>query len=85
MAIRLFILMVLRTCLKMFYFDTAINGNTAGLMCGYDFCGTEHMLFSTDMPYDNELGERFTRQTIEAVEKMSIPESEKKKYFRIML
>ena len=30
---------------------------------------------------DNELGERFTRQTIEAVEQMDIPESEKKKIF----
>jgi predicted TIM-barrel fold metal-dependent hydrolase len=39
------------------------------------------MLFATDMPYDNELGERFTRQTIEAVEKMDVPESEKKKIF----
>ncbi len=66
---------------KMFYFDTAINGNTAGLMCGHDFCGTEHMLFSTDMPYDNELGERFTRQTIDAVEQMDLPDSEKKKIF----
>jgi predicted TIM-barrel fold metal-dependent hydrolase len=66
---------------KQFYFDTAINGNPSGLMCGHDFCGTDHMLFATDMPYDNELGERFTRQTIEAVDHMDIPESEKKKIF----
>ncbi len=35
----------------------------------------------TDMPYENELGERFTRQTIEAVEQMDLPDSEKKKIF----
>lgn len=66
---------------KMFYYDTAINGNTPGLMCAQAFCGTEHMLFATDVPFDNEYGERFTRQTIEAVEQMGIEESEKKKIF----
>ncbi len=35
----------------------------------------------TDMPYENELGERFTRQTIAAVEQMDLPDSEKKKSF----
>ena len=66
---------------KMFYFDTAINGNTPGLMCGHAFCGADHMVFATDMPYDDELGERFTRQTIEAVEQMDIQGSEKKMIF----
>jgi len=66
---------------KMFYFDTAINGNTPGLMCGHAFCGADHMVFATDMPYDDELGERFTRQTIEAVEQMDIEGSEKKMIF----
>ncbi len=66
---------------KMFYYDTAINGSTPGLMCGHAFCGTDHMLFGTDLPFDNELGERFTRQTIEAVEKMAIEDSDKKNIF----
>jgi predicted TIM-barrel fold metal-dependent hydrolase len=39
------------------------------------------MLFGTDVPFDNEFGERFTRQTIEAVEQMDIEESEKKMIF----
>jgi predicted TIM-barrel fold metal-dependent hydrolase len=39
------------------------------------------MLFATDVPFDNEYGERFTRQTIEAVDQMDIEESEKKKIF----
>jgi aminocarboxymuconate-semialdehyde decarboxylase len=66
---------------KKFYFDTAINGNPSGLMCGHAFCGTDHMLFATDMPYDNELGARFTRQTVDAIEQMDIPELEKKKIY----
>lgn len=66
---------------KMFYYDTAINGNAPGLMCAHAFCGTDKMLFGTDVPFDNEYGERFTRQTIEAVEQMGIEESEKRKIF----
>lgn len=66
---------------KMFYYDTAINGSPPGLMCGHAFCGTDHMLFGTDLPFDNELGERFTRQTIEAIEQMAIDDSQKKKIF----
>ena len=50
-------------------------------MCGHAFCGADHMVFATDMPYDDELGERFTRQTIEAVEQMDIQGSEKKMIF----
>jgi len=66
---------------KMFYYDTAINGSPPGLMCGHAFCGTDHMLFGTDLPFDNELGERFTRQTIEAIEQMDIDDSQRKKIF----
>lgn len=66
---------------KMFYYDTALYGSTAALMCGYAFCGVDHMLFATDMPYDSELGDRYIRQTIQSIEQMDISESEKKKIF----
>jgi len=66
---------------KMFYYDTAIYGNTPGLMCAHAFCGTEHMLFGTDMPYDSQFGERYTRQTIEAIEQMDISDLDKKQIF----
>ncbi len=66
---------------KMFYNDTAIYGNTPGLMCGYAFCGPDHIVFATDFPYDSELGDRYTRQTIEAIEQMEISDMEKKKIF----
>ncbi|MFC1979598.1 amidohydrolase family protein [Chloroflexota bacterium] len=66
---------------KMFYLDTAIFGNASALKCVYDFSGAEHMLFGTDFPHDVQLGERYIRQTINAVEQMDIPESDKKKIF----
>jgi uncharacterized protein len=66
---------------KMFYGDTAIYGGTPGLMCAYAFFGSEHLLFGTDMPYDNQFGERYTRQTIESIEQMAIDQSEKKRIY----
>lgn len=66
---------------RMFYCDTAIQGNTSGLMCAYDFFGADHMLFGTDMPYDSQLGERAIRETLRSVEEMGILKTEKKMIF----
>jgi len=66
---------------KMFYNDTALNGNASGLRCGYDFFGEDHLLFGSDMPYDVENGAIAIRQTIEAIEGMNITESGKKKIY----
>lgn len=66
---------------RMFYCDTAIQGNTPALMCAYEFFGPDHMVFATDMPYDNELGERLYRETIPAVEAMPIDETSRRKIF----
>jgi len=66
---------------RRFYNDTAIQGNTPALMCAYNFFGAEHILYGTDMPYDPQLGDYGTRQTIEAIEQMDIPDSDKKKIF----
>ncbi len=66
---------------KMFYADTALNGSTPGLMCGYAFFGADHILFGTDMPYDNQNGHLIVKQTIKSIEQMEIPDSEKKKIF----
>jgi aminocarboxymuconate-semialdehyde decarboxylase len=66
---------------KMFYCDTAIQGNTAALMCAYDFFGVDHMLFGTDTPYDDQFGERVYTETIDAIQKMPIADAEKKKIF----
>jgi predicted TIM-barrel fold metal-dependent hydrolase len=66
---------------KMFYYDTALYGSPAALMCCLAFCGAEHMLFGTDFPFDNQFGERYTKQTIEAIGQMGIDDSDKKKIF----
>lgn len=66
---------------RMFYCDTAIHGNTAGLMCAHAFFGTDHMLFATDMPFDAHLGEWSIRETIRSVEEMTITYAEKKRIF----
>lgn len=67
--------------LKMFYADTAVNGSTPALMCGYTFFGTDHILFGTDMPYDSQNGHLIVRETIKSIEQMEISDSDKKKIF----
>ncbi len=66
---------------KMFYNDTAVYGSTPALMCAHAFFGSDHILFGTDMPHDSQLGDRYTRQTINSIEQMAIPDSDKKKIF----
>lgn len=66
---------------KTFYADTALNGSARGLMCGYGFFGADHILFGTDMPYDSQNGHLIVRQTIDSIEQMEIPDSDKKKIF----
>ncbi len=66
---------------RMFYADTAIYGNTAGLMCSYDFFGARHLLFGTDMPYDSQFGLTFTGETVNSIEQMAIGDAEKKMIF----
>lgn len=69
-------------CRDAFYNDTAVNGNTAALMCGYRLFGAGHILFGTDMPYGREYGEQVTRETVRAIQEMDIPDSEKEMIFQ---
>ena len=66
---------------KTFYADTVLPGNTGGLMCGYAFFGSDHLLFGSDMPYGPEGGNTFVRETVSSIEAMGIPESDKMKIF----
>ncbi len=66
---------------KAFYCDTAIQGNMPALMCAYEFFGADHMVFATDSPYDDEMGERVYRETIPAVDAMPIGETDRRKIF----
>lgn len=66
---------------RLFYCDTAIQGNTSALMCAFEFFGADHMVFATDTPYDNELGTRVYRETIPAVHAMPIPDADRDRIF----
>jgi predicted TIM-barrel fold metal-dependent hydrolase len=50
-------------------------------MCAYAFCGADHLIFATDMPFGNQLGERLVRETIRSVNEMSIGDVERKMIF----
>ncbi|MBU2497494.1 MAG: amidohydrolase [Proteobacteria bacterium] len=66
---------------RMFYADTALNGNSSALMCAYEFFGEDRLLYGTDMPYDVQNGAVTLKQTTEAIEKMPIPDESKKKIY----
>jgi predicted TIM-barrel fold metal-dependent hydrolase len=66
---------------RMFYGDTALNGNPSALRCGLEFFGEDHILFGTDMPYDVENGGVSIRETIKAIEAMGVSDSTRKKIY----
>ena len=66
---------------RRFFADTSLIGNTPALMCAYHFYGADHMLFSTDAPFDAQLGDYGTKRTIAAIQQMDIAAAEKKKIF----
>ena len=68
--------------MKMFYADTAVNGNSNFSMeCGLAFFGEDQILFATDMPYDIENGALSIREVIKGIENMNLSESTKQKIF----
>ncbi len=66
---------------RMFYGDTALNGNPTALRCGLEFFGEDHLLFGTDMPYDVENGGVSIRETIKAIEALGISDIARKKVY----
>ena len=66
---------------RMFYGDTALFGARAGLECGLDFFGADHLLFGTDMPFDPEKGPGFIRETIRSIEEMRASAEDKTKIY----
>lgn len=66
---------------KMFYADTALYGNTAALMCGFDFFGVDHLVFGTDWPLGDNAQYRTYRQTINAICQMNIDDTDRKKIY----
>ena len=70
------------TYYRRFFYDTAVNGNTAALECGLSFAGLDQMVFATDMPFCNQMGLRLIRDTIDSVERLQITAEEKRKIFQ---
>jgi predicted TIM-barrel fold metal-dependent hydrolase len=68
---------------KKFYADTALTGNTAGLMCGYAFFGSENMVLGSDYPYQGgaEGSELKLKETIDSVNSMTVSNDVKEKIF----
>ena len=66
---------------KKFYVDTAIYGNTDGLMCAYNYYGADRMFFGTDAPLGPRWG--MVEDTIRSIERMTIPEEDKEKILRL--
>lgn len=63
---------------KRIYADTVVGGNTAAMMCGHAFFGSDRMLFGTDYPYP---GEAAHEAVVKAIGRMNIPAEEKEKIF----
>jgi uncharacterized protein len=66
---------------RMFYGDTALFGAMAPLECGVAFFGIDHVLFASDMPFDPEQGTMYIRETIRAVESMTLAPADREKIF----
>ena len=66
---------------RMLYADTSVNGSAAAARCGHAFFGTSHCLFATDAPFDAEQGRMLIRETINAVNALEIPASDKERIF----
>jgi predicted TIM-barrel fold metal-dependent hydrolase len=64
---------------RKFYNDTAVGGSTPALMCGYSYFGSEHLVFGSDAPLGPNSG--LTLETIESIQRMEIPETDKEKIF----
>jgi aminocarboxymuconate-semialdehyde decarboxylase len=46
-----------------------------------DFFGVDHVLFASDSPFDPEKGPGYTRETIRAVDELSISSEDRKKIY----
>lgn len=66
---------------RKFYADTAVFGSVGPLECGLAFFGLDRVLFGTDMPFDPEKGPGFIRETIRAIEAMTIAPVDREKIY----
>ena len=64
--------------LRLFYFDTAVQGNTANLTCANAFCGADHQLFGTDFPMADP---SMVKEVIRSINEMNPTEAERERIF----
>jgi uncharacterized protein len=57
-----------------------VFGAPHALRCAYDFFGTSHMLFASDMPFD-PVQRTFIRDTIADVEALDISAAERRRIY----
>lgn len=62
---------------RMMYADTALFGAAHALKCCIDFYGTDHVLFSSDSPYDPERGPGYIRSTIANLEEIDLTKEQR--------
>jgi aminocarboxymuconate-semialdehyde decarboxylase len=62
---------------RLFYNDTAVGGSASAIRCGLDFFGAERVLFATDCPFDPEGGPMFIRDTIAALDRLTLSDNER--------
>ena len=67
---------------KMFYADTATFGSKAAMACGLDYFGADHVLFSSDSPFDPEQGPGYIRETIRCLEELPISKEDREKIYQ---
>jgi uncharacterized protein len=62
--------------LRLFYGDTAVQGNVANLMCAQAFFGAEHIIFGTDFPFNRDIS-----MALASVENMAVSVEDRRKIF----
>lgn len=66
-------------CFKDFYGDTALCGSRAGVVCGLEFFGVDHVLFASDAPFGPEGGAGYIRSCMAVIESLDVPQSDREK------
>ncbi len=56
---------------RLFYADTALFGAEAATACGLSFFKADHVLFSSDTPFEPEPGV-YIRETIDIIDRLEI-------------
>ena len=66
-------------CFRTFYGDTALCGGRAGIVCGLEFFGVDHVLYASDAPFGPDGGGAYIRSTMKVVECLDLSKNDKEK------